>query len=67
MDEQDHPRLLGMTVNERLFHVGVLDQWDAAVGRRGRQKLIALREQVDVIDPRFTVDTILARPKASGV
>lgn len=66
MDEQHDPSLMCMTLNERLFHVGILDQWDAAVRRRDRQEMIALLEQVEVTDPPFTVDTVLANPKAYG-
>jgi|AGTN01.1.fsa_nt_gi hypothetical protein len=66
MDEQDEPNLAGMTVNERLFHVGILDQWDAAVRRRDRNEMIALLEQVEVTDPHVTADTVLANPRAYG-
>ena len=55
-----------MTVNERLFHVGSLDQWDAAVRRRDRNEMIALLEQVEVTDPHVTTDTVLANPQAYG-
>lgn len=42
---------------------GIIDQWDAAVRQRDRQAMIALLEQVEVTDPPFTVDTVLANPK----
>lgn len=64
MDEQHDPSLIGMTINERLFHVGIFDQWHAAVTRRDRQEMIALLERVEVTDPSFTADTVLANPKA---
>jgi hypothetical protein len=66
MDEQDEPSLAGMTVNERLFHVGILDQWDAAVRRRDRNGMIALLEQVELTEPHLTVDAVLANPRAYG-
>lgn len=66
MDEQHDPSLMGMMVNERLFHVGTLGRWDAAVRRRDRREMISLLEQVEVTDPHFTVDTVLANPKADG-
>lgn len=66
MEDHGEPSLAGMTVNERLFHVGILDQWDAAARRRDRQQMIALLEQVEVADPHFTVDTVLATPQAYG-
>lgn len=66
MDEQDEPSLAGMTINERLFHVGILNKWKAAVRRRDRQEMIALLEQVEVTDPQLTVDTVLTDPQAYG-
>jgi hypothetical protein len=66
MDERDELSLAGMTVNERLFHVGILDQWDAAVRRRNRDEMIALLEQVEVVKPHLTVDAVLANPHVYG-
>ena len=66
MDGQDDPSLMEVTFNERLFHVGILDQWDAAVTRRDRQEMIAWIEQVQVSDPNFSVGTVIAHPKAYG-
>ncbi|MGX5851675.1 hypothetical protein ACWGTO_32145 [Mesorhizobium sp. PL10] len=66
MGEQDEPSLAGMTINERLFHVGVLDRWDATVRRRDRGTMIELLQQVEVSDPHLTVDTVLANPKMYG-
>lgn len=66
MDEQSEPSLAGMTFDERLFHVGILDKWAAAVRRRDRNKMIALLEQVEVTEPQLTVDTVLANPRAYG-
>lgn len=66
MDKQDEPSLAAMTINERLFHVGVLRQFDAAARARDRVKMIALLEQVEVEQADRTVDTILANPKEYG-
>lgn len=66
MGEADEQPLAAMTVNERLFHVGILDQWDAAVRRRDRQELISLLERVEVGNPDRTVDALLANPKKYG-
>lgn len=66
MDEHGEPSLAGTTANERLFHVGNLDQWDAAVRRRDRNQMIALMEQVEVTEPHLTVDAVLANPRAYG-
>ena len=54
--------LAGMTVNERLFHLGILERWDQAVERRDRDAMIRLMEQADVENPDWTVDAILANP-----
>jgi hypothetical protein len=64
MDRHDDSGLAGMTANERLFHAGILDQWDAAVQQRDRKEMIVLLEQVEVSDPHFTVDSILAKPNS---
>lgn len=66
MDEQDKPSLAGMTVNEWLFHVGILDQWDAAAKRRDRNEMIGLLERMEAADPHVTADTVLANPRAYG-
>lgn len=61
MDRHDEGSLAGMTVNERLLHVGTLDRWEAAVRQRDRDTMIALLEQVEVSNPQWSVDRILAR------
>jgi hypothetical protein len=66
MNEHDEPSLEGMTVNERLVHVGLLDQWDAAVRRRDRNEMVALLEQVKVAKPHTTVDAVIANPLTYG-
>lgn len=55
-----------MTVNERLFHLGVMNEWDAAVRRRDRDVMISLLEMAEVSEPRFTVDTVLSDPAKYG-
>jgi hypothetical protein len=66
MSEQDRSSLAGMTVNERLFYVGALDRWDAAVRQRDRDTMIDLLQQVEVSDPHLTVDAVLANTKRYG-
>lgn len=51
-----------MTVNERLFHIEALDEWDAAVGRRDRAALMQLLKRIDVSEPQWTVDAVLSNP-----
>ena len=66
MGELHDPSLAGMTVNERLFHVGIIDRWDEAVRRRDRDAMIALLERVEVREPHLTVDAVLADPRKFG-
>jgi len=58
--------LSGMTVNERLFHVGLVDQWDAAARRRDRAAMVDILKRVEVPEPMPIIDTILADPKKYG-
>jgi hypothetical protein len=55
-----------MTVNERLFHVGTMDQWVAAARRRDRTTMVRLLAEVEVPTPERTVDAVLANPKKFG-
>jgi hypothetical protein len=55
-----------MTVNERLFHVGTIDQWDAAVHRRDRPTMIRLLKEVEVPEPGLIADAVLANPSKFG-
>jgi hypothetical protein len=45
MDEQKYS---GMTVNERLFAAGLLDEFDTAVNHKNRDKVVALLQQVEL-------------------
>jgi hypothetical protein len=56
----------GMTVNERLVHVGLLEAWDEAVRMRDRAAMISVLEQVEVSQPEFSVDAVLANPAKYG-
>ena len=59
--------LSGMTVNERLFTVGLLDQWDSAIGARDRQAAIDLLARVELADQAGQiVDTVLRNPAKYG-
>jgi hypothetical protein len=42
----DDSRYAGMSVNERLFAAGLIDQWDAAARRRDREAMVALLRRV---------------------
>lgn len=64
----DRPNFGGMTVNERLFMAGLLDQWDAAINAGHREDAIALLKQVDMSEDSAaaTVDAVLANPLMYG-
>ncbi len=66
MTERHDSSLGGMTVNERLVHVGLIDEWEAAARRHGRSAMIALLERVRVSRPERTVDTLLSDPAKYG-
>jgi hypothetical protein len=66
MIERNQRSLAGMTVNERLSHVGTMARWREAAQRRDRETMIALLEQVEVPDPHLVVDAMLADPKKFG-
>lgn len=60
--------LSGMTVNERLFARGLLDQFDAAARRRDRDAMRHLLREVELseVDACGCVDAILANPSRFG-
>lgn len=62
-EHEDHA---AMTVNERLFVAGLLDDFDDAVSRRDRAEMIRILESVEVPDAARTVDTVLANPSFYG-
>jgi len=66
MNERDGHNFAGMTVNERLAHVGIIDQWDDAARRRDRRAMIELLERVEVREPHLIADAVLANPKKYG-
>ncbi len=67
--ESDRVRFGGMTVNERLFVAGILDQFDDAARRRDRQAMLAYLRRVAMTDSQAveTTDTILANPSFYGL
>lgn len=66
MGETREPSLAGMTVNERLSHVGIIHRWNEAARLRDRKTMIAFLEQVEVSDPHLIADAVLADPKKYG-
>jgi hypothetical protein len=67
--ESGRERFGGMTVNERLFVAGILDQFDDAARRRDRQAMLAYLRRVAMTDSQAieTTDTILANPSFYGL
>jgi hypothetical protein len=64
IDESEDASLAGKTVNERLFHLGIVTEWDEAVRRQERAAMLHLLELAEVSEPQFTVDaTLAAAPK----
>jgi hypothetical protein len=59
----------GMTVNERLVLCDLLDNWDAAVGKRDREEMIAILCQVALTQElaAYTTDTVLKNPAKYGL
>jgi hypothetical protein len=65
---EEPPDFAGMTVNERLFAAGLLDQFDAAMNSGDRHRAVELLEQVAMSQggAAATVGAILADPGKYG-
>jgi len=58
----DKSSFKGMTVNERLYEIGALDEFDQAVRLRNRAGLIEILARVDLGDEAEDIaDKVLAR------
>jgi len=58
------PRYTGMTMNERLFEAGLVEEFDAAFRARDRAALIDIYSRVGGGEfAEKSVDTILANPE----
>jgi len=64
--ENEKPEYAGMTVNERLFAAGLLDEFEEAARARDRARMIALLAQVEIADPYWSVNTMLKNPGEYG-
>jgi hypothetical protein len=65
MPDSDHD-YSGMTVNERLFASGLIDDFDRAASARNREEMIAILKRVDVDNPEWTADSIIGSPAKYG-
>ena len=61
-------KLAGMTINERLFHVGIMDEFDAAILSRDQEEAIALLQRLELSreEAMATVATIYEEPGKYG-
>lgn len=56
----------GMTINERLYAAGLMDQFDAAARARDRDVMISILNGVAVGDAAGSIDAILRDPTLYG-
>ncbi|WP_305980659.1 hypothetical protein [Marinobacter salsuginis] len=61
-------KLAGMTINERLFHVLIMDEFDTAILSRDQDEAIALLQRVELSreEAAATVATIFEGPGKYG-
>ncbi|MCR9189755.1 MAG: hypothetical protein NXH96_13280 [Alteromonadaceae bacterium] len=61
-------KLAGMTINERLFHVGIMDEFDASILSRDQEGAVALLQRVELSkeEAMATVATIFKNPGKYG-
>jgi hypothetical protein len=62
------PLYAGMTVNERLVISGLIDDWDKAVVKRDRARMIEIlmASELTAEQAASTADTTLANPERYG-
>lgn len=49
----------GMTLNERLFAAGVLDEFDAAIDEKNRERVVELLGTIEVDNPHGIANSLL--------
>lgn len=58
----------GMTVNERLYEAGIMEEWDRAATSKNRDRMIELLGEVELADQAEQItDTVLSDPKRYGL
>ena len=68
MSRPSEYELQGMTVNERLFSLGLIDQWDVAAKARDRDRMIQVLVQCAMSPEQCekTTDAVLKNPSMYG-
>ncbi|MHC4068610.1 MAG: hypothetical protein ACYS18_00885 [Planctomycetota bacterium] len=68
MNIPSEAELQGMTVNERLFSLGLLAQWDSAVKSRNRDEMLKILSKCAMSQEQceYTTDTVLNNPAKYG-
>jgi len=68
MSKPTETELGGMTVNERLFAMGLLDQWDEAAQARDRSRMTQILSQCALSKEQCeeTTDALLKNPSMYG-
>lgn len=63
------PMVNGMTVNERLFHLGLVEDFEAAIrsGQLPEVIQVLVRAQLSETQARQTAEAVLASPKRYGL
>jgi hypothetical protein len=57
----------GMTVNERFYEAGIMEEWDRAATSKNRDRMIELLGEVELADQAEQIaDTVLSDPKRYG-
>jgi hypothetical protein len=69
MKKPTDTELQGMTVNERLFAMGLLDQWDRVAKARDRDLMIRILSQCALSQEQCvqTSDAVLKNPATYGL
>lgn len=68
MSKPSETELKGMTVNERLFLLGLLDQWEVSAQVRDRDQMIQILRQCAMSEEQCeeTTDAVLENPSKYG-
>jgi len=68
MKKPTDKELHGMTVNERIYAIGLLDQWDRAAKARDRDRMIQILSQCALSQEQCvqTTDAVLKNPAMYG-